>query len=154
MFRLHKKDLTKTGGGGVYLLLGTKNEGKSLGMENPPMGRISYNPRDDFSGEKSEVIKKMKRRRTKRIRVTPKRRTPWGGPYIKPRVERVKLDPKQASLSACRVGGAYMHKHGAVTSACYARGSWFNACLIAVRGSRNLIANYPTHRATHLETPS
>jgi hypothetical protein len=60
---------------------------------------------------KRKEVKKMKRRRTKKMSRTSKRRTPWGGPYIKPLVERVKLDPEQALLAACRTGHsiAYMN---------------------------------------------
>jgi hypothetical protein len=63
-----------------------------------------------------------------------RRRAPWGGPYIKPLVERVKLDPEQAILTSCMVGGAYMDGPTQVTN-CKIRGA-AAACSTQVRGIR------------------
>jgi hypothetical protein len=96
-----------------------------------------------------EEVKKMKRRRAKRISRTSKRRTPWGGPYIKPLVERVKLDPKQALLAACRTSGVYLQGH---TPRCtWDPGSTPYRCHFSVR-DRGLGGS--GHRQESFELPS
>lgn len=86
------------------------------------------------------MAKKTKNLLSRKFRAKPKPVIPLG-PYTKPRVTAVKLDPGQAVLSACVVGGGYLNALG---TGCAVRGG-ATRCALGVRGIRwHKAGTYPT----------
>ena len=89
------------------------------------------------------MTKKTKNLFKRKFYARPK---PPPGPYTKPRLTAIKLDPEQAILTSCQVGGGY---HNAFRSQCESRSTTVLACGTPIRGIATAIG-----AASEQERPS